>query len=600
MSRNLYYEDELLEEKFNGFMLKRLISYAGEYKWDYIKVISLLTCSAFLSLVPAAINMKIINEVLPKDGVVPKEALSLTVFFLSMWMALSMGAVFADFITSKVSTTLGNNIVCRLREDLFKKLMELSFDYYDSRPTGKILVRITNYTDEVANFFINDMTRVVDNVFIMVITIICICFVEIRMAAMAILVSIPLGILLWAIAKALHRCMRNERNKMSNRTAFVAEDINGLEVIKAFNREALNDEIFVELSEKYHKAFMHSTRYRELFFPLSFAGVRILCSVTMYLTALFIITNHVGAELTLGALVVITTYMQRFSNAIYVICQRLQSVASITSNIERIFEVLDTENDIVEKKDAKELLVPQGAVEFQDVTFSYIQGISVLEHISMRVEPGQMIALVGPTGAGKTTIVSLLSRFYDIDSGRILIDGTDIRDVTLDSLRESVGVMMQDTFLFRGEIIENIRFSKPEATDEECIEAAKRVFAHDFISKKKDGYHTVISSEGSELSGGERQLLSFARLLLLNPDIIILDEATSNIDTETEKLVQKLFTTVLKGKTCFVIAHRLSTIQNADRILYIDEKGIIEDGSHEELMKKEGRYYRLATAGGSM
>ena len=586
MSRNLYYEDEVLEEKFNGFMFKRLLSYAGEYKRDYIITGLLLAGASFLSLVPAAVNMKIINEVLPKNGVVPEGTPKLAVILLSVWLTLSIGAVVADFVTSKAATTLGNNIVCRLREDLFEKLMELSFDYYDSRPTGKILVRITNYTDELANFFINDLLRVIDNVLVMVITVVCICFVEIRMAVMGILVSIPLGILLWVVARALHRCTRIERNKASNRTAFVAEDINGLEVIKAFNREALNDEIFIELSEKFHKAFMHSTRYRELFFPLSFAGVRILCSVTMYLTALFIITNNVGAELTLGALVVITAYMQRFSNAVYVICQQLQSVAGITANIERIFEVLGTESDIIEKKDATELSVTDGAIEFKDVTFSYIKGITVLENISLDVKPGQMVALVGPTGAGKTTIASLLSRFYDIDSGRILIDGTDIKDVTLGSLRGSVGVMMQDTFLFRGEIIENIRFSRPGATDEECISAAKKVFAHDFIMKKKEGYHTVISSEGNELSAGERQLLSFARLLLMEPDIIILDEATSNIDTETEKLVQKLFTTVLKGKTCFVIAHRLSTIQNADRILYIDNKRIMEDGRHHELMER--------------
>lgn len=598
MSRNLYYEDEVLEEKFNGFMFKRLLSYAGEYKRDYIITGLLLAGASFLSLVPAAVNMKIINEVLPKNGVVSEGAPKLAVILLSVWITLSIGAVIADFVTSKAATTLGNNIVCRLREDLFEKLMELSFDYYDSRPTGKILVRITNYTDELANFFINDLLRVIDNVLVMVITVVCICFVEIRMAVMGILVSIPLGILLWVVARALHRCTRIERNKASNRTAFVAEDINGLEVIKAFNREALNDEIFIELSEKFHKAFMHSTRYRELFFPLSFAGVRILCSVTMYLTALFIITNNVGAELTLGALVVITAYMQRFSNAVYVICQQLQSVAGITANIERIFEVLGTESDITEKKDATELSVTDGAIEFKDVTFSYIKGITVLENISLDVKPGQMVALVGPTGAGKTTIVSLLSRFYDIDSGRILIDGTDIKDVTLGSLRGSVGVMMQDTFLFRGEIIENIRFSRPGATDEECISAAKKVFAHDFIMKKKEGYHTVISSEGNELSAGERQLLSFARLLLMEPDIIILDEATSNIDTETEKLVQKLFTTVLKGKTCFVIAHRLSTIQNADRILYIDNKRIMEDGSHQELMERKGMYYQLATARG--
>lgn len=597
MSRNLYYEDELIQERFNGFMLKRLVSYAADYKWEYLKVILLMIGSSFLSLVPTAINMKIINEVLPQEGVVPNDVLSLTVFFLSVWITLSLGSVFAGFITSKASTTLGNNIVCRLREDLFEKLMELSFDYYDSRPTGKILIRITNYTDEVANFFINDMTRVIECVFIMILTLICICFVEVRMAAMAVIVSIPLGIVLWVIAKALHNRMRIDRNKQSNRTAFVAEDINGLEVIKAFNREELNNQIYGELSEQYHKAFMRTTTFREMFFPLSWAGVRIICTVAMYLTALFIITHNIGAELTLGALIAVTTYMQRFSNSLYVICQRMQSITNVTSNVERIFEVLDTESEIVEKKDARELVVNEGKVDFNDVTFSYIKGVPVLEHVDLEVKPGQMIALVGPTGAGKTTIVSLISRFYDIDGGQIRIDGTDIRDVTLDSLRERVGVMMQDTFLFRGEIIENIRFSKPEATDEECIEAAKKVFAHDFIMKKPEGYHTVISSQGNELSGGERQLLSFARLILKNPDIIILDEATSNIDTETEKLIQKMFKAVLKGKTSFVIAHRLSTIKNADRILYIDDKGILEDGSHEELLQSKGLYYALVNKG---
>lgn len=599
MSRNLYYEDELIREKFSGFMLKRLVSYAATYKWEYIKVILLMIGSSFLSLAPTAINMKIINEVLPQEGVVPNDVLSLTVIFLSAWLTLSLGSVFAGFITSKASTTLGNSIVCKLREDLFEKLMELSFDYYDSRPTGKILIRITNYTDELANFFINDMTRVVECVFIMMLTLICICLVEFRMAVMAVVVSIPLGIALWFLSKALHNRMRNDRNKQSNRTAFVAEDINGLEVIKAFNREELNNDIYEELSEQFHKAFMRTTRVREVFFPLSWAGVRIICSMIMYLTALFIITHNLGSELTLGALIAATTYMQRFSNSLYIICQRLQSIVNVTSNVERIFEVLDTESEIVEKKDAKELVVKEGKVDFNDVTFSYINGVTVLEHVDLHVKPGQMIALVGPTGAGKTTIVSLISRFYDIDGGQIRIDGTDIRDVTLDSLRERVGVMMQDTFLFRGEIIENIRFSKPEATDDECIEAAKKVFAHDFIMKKPEGYHTVISGQGSELSGGERQLLSFARLILKNPDIIILDEATSNIDTETEKLIQKMFSTVLKGKTSFVIAHRLSTIKNADRILYIDDKGILEDGSHEELLRSKGLYYALVNKGGT-
>ena len=255
--------------------------------------------------------------------------------------------------------------------------------------------------------------------------------------------------------------------------------------------------------------------------------------------------------------------------------------------------MLDTPAKITDKVGAVDLADVKGAVDFRGVTFSYVDGVTVLENIDLSVEPGQMIALVGPTGAGKTTIVSLISRFYDIDQGQITIDGQDIRDVTLASLRDNVGVMMQDTFLFRGTIMDNIRFSRPDATDEECIEAAKKVCAHEFIMKKPEGYNTEISGNGSELSAGEKQLVSFARLILGDPKIIILDEATSNIDTETEKLVQEMFKTVLKGRTSFVIAHRLSTIRNADRILYIDKKSILEDGSHDELMAKEGYYYKL-------
>ncbi len=593
MSRNLYFEDELTREKFNGFMLKRLIQYAGAYKLTYIKVIFMLIGTSFLSLLPTAINAYIIENILPQNGVVPENILVKSVIMLSLWMTLSIGGVVSGYITAKISSKLGNAIVCNLREDLFQKLMELSFDYYDNRPTGKILVRITNYTDEIAGFFINDMTRIVENIFTMVIAIIAIIVIEPRMGLVTIIVSLPLGLLMWWVAKKLHERVRNDRNKSSNRTAFVAEAINGLEVIKAFNREELNDEIFIELSDKYHKAFMQSTRYREIFFPLSHGIIRIMCTVILYATALFIATNNIGAGITLGALVTITTYMQRFSSSVFTICQRLQSITNITANVERIFEVLDTPAKITDKVGAVDLADVKGAVDFRGVTFSYVDGVTVLEDIDLSVEPGQMIALVGPTGAGKTTIVSLISRFYDIDQGQITIDGQDIRDVTLASLRDNVGVMMQDTFLFRGTIMDNIRFSRPDATDEECIEAAKKVCAHDFIMKKPEGYNTEISGNGSELSAGEKQLVSFARLILGDPKIIILDEATSNIDTETEKLVQEMFKTVLKGRTSFVIAHRLSTIRNADRILYIDKKSILEDGSHDELMAKEGYYYKL-------
>lgn len=593
MSRNRYFEDEVNVAKFNGFMLGRLIAYAKDFKRTYILVVLALINSSILSLIPASINMLIINEVLPENGIAPENMLQNAIILLSIWITLSIGAEVAHYFSSIVSFKMGNQIVCKLRKDLFDKLMELSFNYYDNRPVGKILVRITNYTDELADFFVNDMVRIIQNVFIIVVTFGYICFIEIRIAGVALGVSIPLAMIMWLLAKSLHHRMVHMRNKQSNRTAFVVENINGLEVIKAFNREDLNSEIFTELSDKYRKEYTKVTLVRELFFPLAHGVINGIGTMAIYATALLIITNDWGQSLDLGSIVVISTYMSRFSSSINIICQRLQKIANITSNVERIFEVIDTDNEIVESNHPVELENATGRVSYENVTFSYIPGTEVLQDVNLEIEPGQMIALVGPTGAGKTTIVSLLSRFYDVNDGAIKIDGVDVRDLSFASLRKNVGVMMQDTFLFSGTIMDNIRFSRPDATDEECIEAAKKVHAHEFIMNKPEGYETKISGQGMELSGGERQLVSFARLILADPKIIILDEATSNIDTETEQLIQEMFGTVLKGRTSFVIAHRLSTIKNADRILYIDEKNILEDGSHAELEQKKGYYYQL-------
>lgn len=592
MARNLYYEDEVIQEKFNLFMLKRLISYASSYKKKYIQIVLLLITTSLLSLLPAALNKVIIDQVLPQDGVLPDNLISLSVCLLSIWIALSIGFTISNYFCNTVSNMLGNDVICDLRQDLFSHLMKLSFDYYDNRPTGKILVRITNYTDEIVDFFVNDMVRVIDNVFMMFFALVCVCFIEIRLAIVVLIISAPLAAAVGLLSKALGKRVNNDRNKYSNRTAFVSEDITGLEVIKAFNREDLNEQIHEELNQKHWEAFMQTTHVREVFFPMTHGVVRIICTIVIYGTALFIIHNTNGT-MSLGALVTVSTYMSTFSSSITTICQRLQNIANTTSNIERIFDVLDTEPLIADRAEAKPMPEIQGDITFDHVTFSYQTGNTVLKDINLEVKAGQMIALVGPTGAGKTTLVSLLDRFYDVQLGSIRIDGTDIRDVTLESLRNQIGVMMQDTYLFTDTIMENIRFARPDATDEECIKAAKTVYADSFICKLKDGYQTKISSVDTELSGGEKQLLSFARLILADPKIIILDEATSNIDTETEEMIQKTLKVVLKGRTSFVIAHRLSTIQYADRILYIDKQNILEDGNHEELMEHKGYYYAL-------
>ncbi|WP_310602785.1 ABC transporter ATP-binding protein [Anaerosporobacter sp.] len=593
MSKNLYFEDEIIQEKFSMAMIKRMVQYASAYKKEYKRVISLLIATSLFSLVPVGLNKLIIDYVLPKNGVLREDYVPIATILLSMWITLSLGSVISNYFTSAASTRLGNSVICDLRKDMFEKLMKLGFDYYDSRPTGKILVRITNYTDEIADFFVNDMTRITVNVFMMIMSFICIVVIEKRLALVVILVCVPLIAGVWCLSKALYKRVCVERNKHSNRTAFVAEDISGLEVIKAFNRETLNEEIHENLSEQVVKAFMATTRFREIFYPMTHGVIRVICSIILYAVALLIIDNQIGKVLTLGSVVAVTTYMQMFSENVYTICQRLQKITNLTSNIERVFDVLDTDINIVDRKDAKDLGEIEGNVSFDHVTFSYNSTKNVLSDINIDIKSGEMIALVGPTGGGKTTFVSLINRFYDVTEGAVKIDGIDIRDVKQKSLREKVGVMMQDTFLFSGEIIENIRFAKPDATDEECMEAAKKVFAHNFIEKMPEGYHTVISSQSTQLSGGEKQLLSFARLMLADPKVIILDEATSNIDSETEGMIQEMFKEVLKGRTSFVIAHRLSTIKNADRILYIDNEQIVEQGTHGELLQKKGKYYKL-------
>lgn len=591
--RNLYFEDEMVVRKFSLNMLGKLLSYGKKYTKTYIRVFVFLILNSVLSMIPSVLNMYIINRVLPQDGILQPNFQMAAVIILAAWTAVFIGQMITSYLNTVLTTRLGNQIVCELRNDMFQKLMELSFDYYDSRPTGKILVRITSYADEISQIFINQLTTIVVNFFTVIFTVVMICVLEIHLALCVFVVEIPLLALAVFLMRMLQKKVRISKNKNSNRTAFVAEDINGVDVIRSFNREDLNGDIIYDLIDQCTHAFMQETHYREAVFPLAHGGIRLVCIIVIYGVSLYMITGNPLTTLTLGLVVSLTAYVQQFADALFNLCQLLQNITTLTTNMERIFEVLEEEPAVADAEDAYELPPVHGLVEFDDVSFSYVEDTPVLEHVSFRAKPGEMIALVGPTGGGKTTIVSLLSRFYDVQSGKIRIDGNDISGVTMHSLRSQIGVMMQDTFLFSREIIENIRFSRPDATDEECIEAAKAVSAHDFIMKMPNGYHTVLTHQGAELSGGQRQLLSFARLVLADPKIIILDEATSNIDSETEAKIQEMMGTVLKGRTSFVIAHRLGTIKNADKIMYICDRKIAESGTHRELMKKKGKYYEL-------
>ena len=377
-------------------------------------------------------------------------------------------------------------------------------------------------------------------------------------------------------------------NKQSNLNAYIHESISGIKVTQSFAREQKNYDIFNEVSDEYRTSWMKAVRVQFLLWP-GVQNIAVLTTCLIY----FVGIRQIGVSVSTGTLIAFIGYINNFWNPVINIGNFHNSLITATAYLERIFETMDEVPDIQDAPNAKELPPILGEVTFDHVTFRYEEGKNILNNVSFTITPGQSIALVGPTGAGKTTIINLLSRFYDVNEGSVKVDGHDVREVTLKSLRTQMGVMLQDTFVFSGTILENIQYGKLDATEEEVIAASKVVRAHDFIKDLKDGYHTVVEERGSTLSAGQRQLISFARALLADPKILILDEATSSIDTKTEELLQEGLQQLLKGRTSFIIAHRLSTIKNSSQIFYVQGGELVEAGTHEELMKERGLYHHL-------
>lgn len=593
MARNRYYEDEKAVYKFNGKSVKKALKFCLPYRKTIITMTVLMLVMSFVSLLPTMINSYIVDYVISKTGAFGLDWVALAVVLLSAYALAVIGnAVFSYFRTLYMTKT-GHAIVRDMRYAAFTRLQKLAFDYYDSRPSGKILVRVTNYLDELAGVFSNSvMMLIVDFAKILIIAA-WLFIIDYRLATVVLVVTVPMAICILLIRKTLSRRRRAYRNKRSNRTAYIAENIQGNTVTKLFNRVDKNVGIERGLNGEVLHRWNRITHVNELHYPImegfSYMGLGLVYAVVIYL-----VTSGMGlGTLSMGKLISFISYMSMLSFPLNDMANILQQITMATSNLESVFEVIETEPTVYDGEGAEELPPVEGNVSFKDVTFGYEPGHPVLDHVSFDVPKGKTVALVGPTGAGKTTVVSLISRFYDVNAGSIEIDGHDISRVTLYSLRRQVGVMMQDSFIFTGTIIDNIRYARPEATDEECIAAAKLVSADEFIMKLPDGYYTKTGEQGGQLSTGERQLISFARVVLTDPKILILDEATSSIDTHTEENIRKALDVVLEDRTSFVIAHRLSTIRKADCIFYIADKGIAEAGTHAELMEKKGKYYAL-------
>ncbi len=593
MARNRYYEDEKTVYKFSGKSVKKALKFCVPYRKIIITMTVMMLVMSFVSLLPTMINSYIVDYVIGKKGAFGLDWLTLAAVLVGAYALAVIGNAVFSYFRTLYMTKAGHAIVRDMRYSAFTRLQKLAFDYYDSRPSGKILVRVTSYLDELAGVFSNSVMMLVVDFAKIIIIAAWLFIIDYRLATIVLVVTVPMAVCILLIRKTLSRRRRAYRNKRSNRTAYIAENIQGNTITKLFNRVDKNVGIEKGLNAEVLGRWNSITHVNELHFPImegfSYIGLGLVYAVVIYM-----VTSGLGlGTLTMGKLISFISYMGMLSFPLNDMANILQQITMATSNLESVFEVIETEPTVCDKEGAEELPPIEGDVSFRDVTFGYEPSHPVLDHVSFDVPKGKTVALVGPTGAGKTTVVSLISRFYDVGAGTITIDGHDISRVTLYSLRRQVGVMMQDSFIFSGTIIDNIRYARPEATDEQCIAAAKLVSADEFIRKLPDGYYTKTSEQGGGLSTGERQLISFARVVLTDPKILILDEATSSIDTHTEESIRKALDVILAGRTSFVIAHRLSTIRKADCIFYIADKGIAEAGTHAELMEKKGKYYAL-------
>ena len=582
MARNKYDIDEELQEGFNFSHLKRLTKYMKPYKNKITISVVLMLISSFVSLLGPYLIKIALDDIIPSGNLI-------NLIILSLIYALSLILVSA-FMKQRILTMgeVGQDILVDMRNDLFVNLQTLPFSYYDSRPHGKILVRVVNYINSLSDLLSNGFVNLIADTVTLLITIIFMFCLDYKLALVS-LIALPVLIaVMMSLKKAQRLANQKLSSKQSNMNAYVHESINGIKVTQSFSREEENMKIYEDVCKQYSDSWIDSVKLNFLVWP-SIDIISVASISLIYLFGILIFDSSIKV----GVLVAFIGYVWRFWAPITNIGNFYNTIINAMAYLERIFETMDEKPLIHDEPNAKILPSIEGHVEFKNVTFMYEEDNPILKNIDLNINSGESIALVGPTGAGKSTIVSLISRFYDINEGEILIDGINIKDVTLKSLRQQMGIMLQDSFIFSGTIMDNIRYGKLDATDEEVIEAAKIVQAHEFIMEFENGYYTEVNERGSRLSVGQRQLISFARALLANPRILILDEATSSIDTQTELLLQKGLDELLKGRTSFIIAHRLSTIKNSSRIMYIDDGRIVECGTHDELMSLKGHYYNL-------
>jgi ATP-binding cassette subfamily B multidrug efflux pump len=576
-------EEETKRTIPDRLLIKRLLAYIVRYKLNFAVVITLLLVSAGLGLAgPYILAITI-------DNYIAKADISSLYWISAVYVAIYILSWIVSYIQTYLRFWLGQKLVLDLRRDMFGNLQQLSMSFYDKRHVGRIMSRVTNDVETLNEFLTSGVEAAIGDVFILI-GIVAVMFILNTWLALVSLAVIPIllaGAIL--LGGRVREAYRITRKKISGVTANLAESISGMRVVQSFSREMANAQQFDRVNVENLQANIQAAKISALFFPL----VDVLGSLGTCLVLWFGGAGVIESSISLGVLVAFMAYVTRFFMPIREISMLYNNVQSALAATERITEVVDAKPEVKEAEDAEQLPRIKGEIQFNHVSFGYEPNTYVLRDIDLEIHENERVALVGPTGAGKTSLANLAARFYDPQEGTITVDGYDLREVTLNSLRSQMGVVLQDPFLFTGSIKENIAYGKPDAPEQEIIEAAKAVGAHDFIMNFAQGYDTNVGERGIRLSMGQRQLISVARALLADPRILILDEATSSVDPYTELLLQNALKKLLEKRTTLIIAHRLSTVRSADKIVVIDSGRIVDTGTHRELMSRKGLYKKL-------
>jgi ATP-binding cassette, subfamily B, multidrug efflux pump len=566
--------------------VKRIWQYMGRQRLALVVSIILVVVSTLLGLLGPYMIGKIIDEyIMPRD-------VDGTIQMALILCAIYVVTALLTWLQTYMMINLSLRTIRTIRQDVFKKLHTLSLRFFDQRPHGELMSRVTNDIDSLNNALSQSVIQVISSLLTFVGVIIAMFLLNWILAIVTLLV-VPL--MIFATKKIIHHSSSSfvKRQKdLGELNGFVEEAINGGEISTLYSKEKEMVERFHEINEELRQSSMRADTFSSFIPPtmnfLNNLGVGLVVGA-----GAFMVLNEWA---TVGIVAAFMNYSRQFSRPLSQFAVLLNTIQSAVAGGERVFEILDEEPELKDKKQALEVEKFEGDVQLCNVNFGYSKEKQILKNVSLHAKPGETIALVGHTGSGKTTIINLLTRFYDVSDGEIKVDGRNIKDYKIRNLRSKIGVVLQDTYLFSGTVMDNIRYGRLDATDAEVIEAAKTAWAHTFIKHLPDGYYTKIASEGSNISQGQKQLIAIARAILANADILILDEATSNIDTRTELHIQRGLNNLMEGKTSFVIAHRLKTIENADQILVIDDGEVIERGDHERLMDSKGYYYGLYTS----